>query len=199
MSCVHLVCGTIDEGRTTNDQQKSDGQIVHSKEKSVEVERELLSRLPCKVISKRKHSLYTETGGTMETKSAGISQLSSENADMVFTSMEHLINKELLRVCYKDMDGKKMVGIDGITKETLIIENNSQLKDDRKDLKLIANLVKEGNYGMPYLPEKIYADMRELSMKISPIPADIVALGMEGLRRIWYEARCRSILWASEM
>ena len=30
--------------------------------------------------------------------------------------------------------------------------------------KLIANLVKDGNYGMPYLPEKIYADMRRLSM-----------------------------------
>jgi len=41
---------------------------------------------------------------------------------------------------------------------------NSQLKDDRKDPKLIANLVKDGNYGMPYLPEKVYADMRRLSM-----------------------------------
>lgn len=44
------------------------------------------------------------------------------------------------------------------------IEDNSQLKDDRKDPKLIANLVKDGNYGMPYLPEKVYADMRRLSM-----------------------------------
>lgn len=44
------------------------------------------------------------------------------------------------------------------------IEDNSQLKDDRKDPKLIANLVKDGNYGMPYLPEKLYADLRRLSM-----------------------------------
>lgn len=29
---------------------------------------------------------------------------------------------------------------------------------------VIANLVKDGNYGMPYLPEDIYADMRRLSM-----------------------------------
>ena len=43
-------------------------------------------------------------------------------------------------------------------------EDNSQLKDDKKDPKLIANLVKDGNYGMPYLPEEIYADMRRLSM-----------------------------------
>ena len=49
-------------------------------------------------------------------------------------------------------------------KQTKEIEDNSQLKDDRKDPKLIANLVKDGNYGMPYLPEGIYADMRRLTM-----------------------------------
>lgn len=49
-------------------------------------------------------------------------------------------------------------------KQTKEVEDNSQLKDDRKDPKLIANLVKDGNYGMPYLPEKVYADLRRLSM-----------------------------------
>lgn len=49
-------------------------------------------------------------------------------------------------------------------KQSKEIEDNSQRKDDRKDPKIIANLVKDGNYGMPYLPEDIYADMRRLSM-----------------------------------
>lgn len=49
-------------------------------------------------------------------------------------------------------------------KQTKEVEDNSQLKDDTKDPKLIANLVKNGNYGMPYLPEGIYADLRRLSM-----------------------------------
>lgn len=49
-------------------------------------------------------------------------------------------------------------------KQTKEIEDNSQLKDDRKDPKLIANLVKDGNFGMPYLPEGLYADLRRLSM-----------------------------------
>ena len=49
-------------------------------------------------------------------------------------------------------------------KQTKEIEDNSQLKDDTKDPKLIANLVKDGNYGIPYLPEDIYADLRRLSM-----------------------------------
>ena len=49
-------------------------------------------------------------------------------------------------------------------KQTKEVEDNSQLKDDRKDPKLIANLVKDGNFGMPYLPEKVYAELRRLSM-----------------------------------
>ena len=48
-------------------------------------------------------------------------------------------------------------------KQTKEVEDNSQNKDDRKDPKLIANLVKDGNYGMPYLPEKLYAELRSLS------------------------------------
>ena len=53
----------------------------------------------------------------MTTKLERISQLSRENPDMVFTSIGHNINKELLELCHKRMDGSKAVGIDGITKE----------------------------------------------------------------------------------
>ena len=53
----------------------------------------------------------------METKLERISQLSRENPDMVFTSIGHLIDKELLKQCHNEMDGKKAVGIDGVTKE----------------------------------------------------------------------------------
>ena len=119
-------------------------------------------------------------------------------------------------------------------KQTKELEDNSQLKDDRKDPKLIANLVKDGNYGMPYLPEGLYADLRRLSMfrdqlaedrirninrlhremkiyfpeymdafgkldgaftleilKKAPFPKDILALGAEGLKTIWHEAKLR--------
>ena len=48
-------------------------------------------------------------------------------------------------------------------KQTKELEDNSQAKNDRKDPKLIANLVKDGNYGIPYLPEDVYATMRVLS------------------------------------
>ena len=52
----------------------------------------------------------------MGTKLERISQLSRETPNMVFTSIGHLINKELLRECYEKMDGNKAVGIDGVTK-----------------------------------------------------------------------------------
>ena len=53
----------------------------------------------------------------MATTLERISQLSIEKPDMVFTSIGHLINKDLLRECHNKMDADKAVGIDGITKE----------------------------------------------------------------------------------
>ena len=53
----------------------------------------------------------------MGTKLERTSQLSKENPEMVFTSIGHLINKELLRECHEKMNGDKAVGIDGVTKE----------------------------------------------------------------------------------
>ena len=119
-------------------------------------------------------------------------------------------------------------------KQTKEVEDNSQLKDDKKDPKLIANLVKDGNFGMPYLPEKLYADIRRLSMfrdqlnedrirnlnrlhremkiyfpeykdafgkidgafslellKEAPFPDGLAALGTEGMKQIWHEAKLR--------
>lgn len=53
----------------------------------------------------------------MATKLARISQLSKENPKMVFTSIGHIIDADRLKICHAKMDGKKAVGIDGVTKE----------------------------------------------------------------------------------
>ena len=71
----------------------------------------------------------------METKLARISQMSKENPNMVFTSIAHLINKEMLKECHKEMDGDKAVGIDGVTKadyERNLDENLDKLMDKLK-------------------------------------------------------------------
>ena len=53
----------------------------------------------------------------METKLERISQMSRENPKMIFTSIGHLINKEMLKSCHETMDGTKAKGIDGVSKE----------------------------------------------------------------------------------
>ena len=66
----------------------------------------------------------------MGTKLARISELSEECPNIVFTSIGHLIDVEMLTECHRDMDGKKAVGIDGITKdmyETNLKENLDNL------------------------------------------------------------------------
>ena len=53
----------------------------------------------------------------MNTKLARISELSLTKPNISFTSIGHLIDKDMLTSCYKVMDKDKAVGIDGVTKE----------------------------------------------------------------------------------
>lgn len=63
-------------------------------------------------------------------------------------------------------------------KQTKELEDISQLKDDRKDPKLIANLVKDGAFAL------------EL-MKAAPFPEELRKLGKEGIREVWHKAKLR--------
>ena len=120
--------------RRTNDIQAvgwpdstDEGEEGHQRE----AERGLfLAVLPCKAISLRKHYPYTGMGFIMDTRLARISTLSRENPKMVFTSVGHMIDKQLLMECHVKMDGKKAVGIDGITKEIY----GENLDDNLNDL-----------------------------------------------------------------
>lgn len=71
----------------------------------------------------------------METKLARISQMSDGNPDMVFTSLYHLINCEMLRDWHSKMDGTKAVGVDGITKEEYEKNLENNLEDLQERLK----------------------------------------------------------------
>lgn len=48
-------------------------------------------------------------------------------------------------------------------KKSKELDDNLNRKTDRKDPKVIAGLVHEGRYSMPYLPEGVYADLRNLT------------------------------------
>ena len=71
----------------------------------------------------------------METKLIRIQQLSAQNHSMVFTSLFHMIDKDLLKECHKRLDGNKATGIDGVSKELYeanLDENLDRLVDKLK-------------------------------------------------------------------
>lgn len=116
------------------------------------------------------------------------------------------------------------------------LDDNSQTKNDRKDPKVIAGLVKDGRFTEPYIPEGVYAELRTASnlrfrleaeltstknrlarwfsiyfpeyskvygktdavsgmmiLKVAPLPEDIIGLKIEGINRIWRDAKVRAV------
>lgn len=66
----------------------------------------------------------------MRTKLERISELVAQNPRMVFTSLYHLIDADLLKQCHRGMNGRKATGVDKVTKdayETNLEENLSDL------------------------------------------------------------------------
>lgn len=94
----------------------------------------------------------------METKLARISQLSAEHPEQgfKFTSIGHLINKELLRECHEDMDGKKAVGVDGVGKAEY-----SEKLDENLD-KLVERLKRKSYKPKPARRVEIPKDNRKM-------------------------------------
>ena len=63
------------------------------------------------------------------TNLARIAEMSSKQPDMVFTSIAHLINGDMLKLCHQKMDRDKAVGIDGISKEAYEEDLDNNIKD----------------------------------------------------------------------
>lgn len=121
-------------------------------------------------------------------------------------------------------------------KKSKELDDNNQSKNDRKDPKTIAGLVKDGRYMIPYLPDGVYAELRTASnlrfqlqseltsilnrlnrwfsiyfpeyksvygkvdsvsgmmiLKSAPLPEDILALGVDGIVKIWRDAKVRAV------
>lgn len=114
------------------------------------------------------------------------------------------------------------------------LDDNSPKKTDSKDPKTIAKLVVDGRYSIPYMPEGIYAEIRDLVysrdrimkqhnisanriqrwlaihfpeylglytrfdaisglavLEKAPLPKDVIALGVNGIRKIWHDKKMR--------
>jgi group II intron reverse transcriptase/maturase len=107
------------------------------------------------------HSLYTGIGEGMATKLNRIREMSASNPKMVFTSLYHLINEELLLECHREMDGKKATGVDNVTKAEYEVNLAENIKD------LVDRLKRKGYKPQPslrvYIP-KVNGKMRPLGM-----------------------------------
>jgi group II intron reverse transcriptase/maturase len=97
----------------------------------------------------------------MGTKLDRISEMSATNPKMVFTSLYHLINEEMLLECHKELDGKKATGVDNVTKS----EYEANLEENLRNL---VERLKRKNYKPKpslrvYIP-KANGKMRPLGM-----------------------------------
>ena len=97
----------------------------------------------------------------MKTGLERISELATQDPKLVFTSIYHFINVNLLRQCHKEMDGKKAVGVDEMTKA----EYEENLEANLEDL--VNRLKRKGYRPQPslrvYIP-KANGKMRPLGI-----------------------------------
>lgn len=116
-------------------------------------------------LSKSAFPFSNSLEGFQSAKEWAVKLAAAHNKDQIVLGLEPTGHYWFCLATWMISNGISVVQVNPYAvKQTKEIEDNSQLKDDMKDPKLIANLVKDGNYGMPYLPEKLYADLRRLSM-----------------------------------
>jgi group II intron reverse transcriptase/maturase len=97
----------------------------------------------------------------MGTKLDRIREMSEGNPKMVFTSLYHLINEDLLRKCHRELDGDKATGVDNVTKA----EYEANLDENLRNL--VESLKRKNYKPLPslrvYIP-KANGKMRPLGM-----------------------------------
>lgn len=120
----------------------------------------------------------------MQTKIVRIAEISKANPKEVFTSIYHLINKELLIECHKELDGKKARGLDGITKE----EYGNQLEDNIE--RLLMKLKKNAYIPTPakrvYIPK---ANGKTRGLAIAIYEDKIVQMALKKIVEAIYEPK----------
>lgn len=75
-------------------------------------------------------TVQTECGEQKTTKLESISRRAKFRKDTVFNNIGYVVDLDLLSECYQELDGKKALGIDGVTKEVY----GKKLKDNLQDL-----------------------------------------------------------------
>ena len=126
----------------------------------------------------------------METKLARITKISKERPKEVFTSIYHFLNKDLLILCHKELDGKKATGLDGITKaeyEENLEENIEQLEKELQNMSYKPSPAKR-----VYIP-KANGKMRGLAIAI--YEDKIVQMALKKIIEAIYEPKLSNSMY----
>ena len=108
--------------------------------------------------------------------------MSRKDAKIEFTSLYHLLNKELLLQCHKELDKNKAVGVDGINKK-MYGENLSQNLDN-----LVERLKKKSYKPQPSLRIQIPKDNgKTRPLGIAVYEDKIVQMGLKKIIEAVYE------------
>lgn len=133
---------------------------------------------------KKKHCPHSKEDKAVETDLARIRRKAEADKTLVFTSLfHHVCNKDNLRQCYKEMDGKKSPGIDGMTKA----EYGKNLETNLTDLseRLASMGYKPPPTRRTYIPKVGSSKMRPLG--ISCFEAKLVEQSLKKVLEQIYE------------
>ena len=75
-------------------------------------------------------AVHTACGEQKTTRLECIGKRALHRKDTVFNNIGYVLDLDLLRECYQELDGKKAIGIDGVTKEVY----GKKLEDNLQDL-----------------------------------------------------------------
>lgn len=126
----------------------------------------------------------------METKLERIADKSAHEVRPIFTSLYHLLNEDLLTQCHRELDGKKAVGIDEVTKE----EYNANLEENIRYLvsRLRNKAYKPKPVKRAFIP-KANGKMRPLG--IASYEDKIVQLGLKKILEAVYEPKFKDKMY----
>jgi RNA-directed DNA polymerase len=118
----------------------------------------------------------------MVTKLARIAEIAEQRPKEKFTSLYHLINKKLLLACHLELDGKKAVGVDRVSKE----QYEENLEENIEDL---VERLKNKSY-RPQPVRRVYIPKDEKGKRPLGIPSyedKIVQLALTKILQEIYE------------
>lgn len=120
----------------------------------------------------------------MTTKIIRINQIAKEKPNEVFTSIYHLINKELLLECFHELDGNKATGIDNVSKEEYLRNLDENLDN------LVLRLKNKGYRPSPARKVKIpKANGKMRGLAIANFEDKIVQMAVKKLLEAIYEPK----------